>query len=130
MDHSNGLGVEVFPCDKQDNQQWTWNRIDGRIRNKQNGKCLIQVSELEVWTAPLADGSAAVVLFNRGNTSEPITVQWTDIDFPVRDSALVRDIWARTPLGAYHSNYTSPKIDPHAVMMLKITLYATDKKDN
>lgn len=112
----------------QDDQQWIWNRTDGRIHHKQ--QCLIQASELEVWTAPLADGSAAVVLFNRGNTSESITVQWTDIDFPPRDSALVRDIWAHKALGPYHSNYTSPKIDPHAVMMLKITLYATDKKNH
>ena len=123
---SNGLGVEALPCNEQNNQQWIWNDIDGSIRNKHKEKCLIQVSELEVWAGPLADGSAAVVLFNRGNTSESITVQWTDIDFPVRDSALVRDIWARKPLGAYRGNYTSPKIDPHAVMMLKFTLYAED----
>jgi hypothetical protein len=118
-----GPNVDAFSCNKQDNQQWTWLTTDGTIRSKHNGECLAQVSELEVWASPLADGSAAVVLLNRGNSSEPITVQWTDIGFPVHDSALVRDLWARKVIGAYRGNYTSPNIEPHAVMMLKISLF-------
>lgn len=115
--------VDASKCNHGDNQQWTWNSVDGTLRNKHDGQCLIQVPELEVWSAPLDDGSAAVLLLNRGNSvSEPITVQWTDIEFPVRDSALVRDLWARKTLGPYRVNYTSPNIDPHSVMMLKITL--------
>jgi hypothetical protein len=118
--------VNAFSCNKQDNQQWIWHTIDGSIRSKQGDKCLTQVPELEVWAGPLYDGSAAVVLLNRGNTSEPITVHWTDIGFPVTDSALVRDLWARKDIGPFRNNYTSPNIAPHAVMMLKISLYATD----
>ena len=87
--------------------------------------------ELEVWAGDLDDGTVAVVLFNRGNSvTESITVQWSDIGFPPRDSALVRDLWARNPLGPFHNNFTSPNIDPHSVMMLKITLYATSENDS
>ncbi|CAF3165202.1 unnamed protein product, partial [Rotaria sp. Silwood2] len=111
FDRSN---VNAISCNKQDNQQWTRNRIDGSIRNKHSGQCLIQVPELEVWAGPLQDGSAAVVLLNRGNSSEPITVQWSDIGFPTKDSALVRDLWAHKVIGAFRGNYTSPNIDPHA----------------
>ncbi|CAF1411784.1 unnamed protein product [Adineta steineri] len=118
-----GPNVDAFSCNKQDNQQWIFNTTDGSFRSKHNGKCLTQVQELEVWAGPLADGSAAVVLLNRGNTSEPITVQWSDIDFPARDSAVVRDLWAHKVIGAFRGNYTSPNIEPHAVMMLKITLF-------
>jgi hypothetical protein len=118
-----GLDVDAVSCNKQDNQQWILNTTDGSIRNKHNGKCLIQVQELEVWTGPLDDGSAAVLLFNRGNSSEPITVKWSDIDFPATDSALVRDLWAHKALGPFRGNYTSPNIAPHAVMMLKISLF-------
>jgi hypothetical protein len=116
--------VDASTCNHRDSQQWILSSVDGTVRNKHDGQCLIQVPELEVWSAPLDDGSAAVVLLNRGNSvSEPITVQWTDIGFPVHDSALVRDLWARKALGPYRANYTSPNIDPHSVMMLKITLY-------
>lgn len=116
--------ADVTSCNHRDSQQWTWNSADGTLRNKHDGQCLVQVPELEVWAAELDDGAAAVVLLNRGNSiSEPITVQWTDIGFPVRDSALVRDIWARKDLGPYRVNYTSPNIEPHSVMMLRISLY-------
>ncbi|CAF3629765.1 unnamed protein product [Rotaria sp. Silwood1] len=118
-----GSNVNAFSCNKQHNQRWIWNTIDGSIRNKNSGKCLIQIQELEVWAGPLDDGSAAVVLLNRGNSSEPITVHWSDIDFPTHDSALVRDLWAHKTIGAFRGNYTSPNIEPHAVMMLKITLF-------
>jgi len=123
VDNFDGPDVDAYSCNKQDNQAWIWSSTDGTVRSKHNGECLTVKPELEVWTGPLSDGSAAVLLFNRGNTeSEPITVNWSDIDFPVRDSAIVRDLWARKQIGAFRGNYTSPNIDPHAVMMLKITL--------
>lgn len=116
--------MDVHTCNHSPLQQWILNSVDETIQSKYNGQCLTQMPELEVWSGPLNDGSAAVVLLNRGNSvSEPITVQWTDIGFPVRDSALVRDLWARKVLGAYRSNFTSPNIAPHSVMMLKITLF-------
>ncbi len=37
-------------------------------------------------------------------------------------SAIVRDLWARKVIGIFTGNYTSPKIDSHAVMILNITL--------
>lgn len=122
MFNFNGPNVDAFTCNKQDNQQWTISTTDGTIRSKHNGQCLTQVSELEVWAGDLNDGSVAVVLFNRGSTSAPITVNWSDIGFPPRDSATVRDLWARQLIGPFRSNYTSPNIEPHGVMMLKITL--------
>ena len=123
-----GPAVDMQTCNKGGSQQWIWNATDETIQNKQNARCLTQVPELEVWAGEMNDGSAAVVLLNRGNTaSEPITVQWTDIGFPVRDSALVRDLWARQTLGAHRANYTSPNIAPHSVMTLKITLFADNE---
>jgi len=48
-------------------------------------------------------------------------VQWNDIGFLANHSAFVRDLWAHKDLGIFTGNYTSPNIDAHAVMMLKIT---------
>ena len=120
-----GPAVDVQTCDKSDKQQWIWNSGDETIQNKHNNGYLSQVPELEVWAGDLHDGSVAVVLFNRGNrVTEPITVQWSDLGFPVADSALVRDLWTRQNVGTYRYNFTSPNIDPHSVMMLKISLFA------
>ncbi|CAF0941120.1 unnamed protein product [Adineta ricciae] len=117
-----GPSVEAFTCNKQDNQMWIWNTSDKTVRSKHNGECLIVQQELEVWAGSLFDGSQAVVLLNRGDSgSEPITVQWTDIGFSREQSASVRDLWARKDIGSFTQNYTSPNINSHAVMMLKIT---------
>lgn len=119
----NGTKITTSFYHEQNNQPWIWNDIDGTIRNQNGDQCLIQVPELEVWAGPLDDGGAAVVLLNRGNNSEPITVHWSDLGFPANDAALVRDLWAHKVLGAYRNNYTSPNIDAHAAMMLKISLF-------
>jgi hypothetical protein len=117
-----GPTVDAYTCNKGDNQAWIW-ESDGTVQSKQTGFCLTLKPELEVWAGPLSDGSQAVVLLNRGDSgSEPMTVQWKDIGFPVDHSAVVRDLWARKDIGTFTGNYTSPNIDHHAVMMLKITL--------
>ena len=129
--HVAGPAVDVHACYECGRQLWKWNSVDETIQNSYNNGCLTQVPELEVWAGELHDGSVAVVLLNRGNSaSEPITVQWSDIEFPVHDSALVRDLWARKTLGAYRNNFTSPNIDPHSSMMLKISLFATSENNS
>jgi hypothetical protein len=118
-----GPNVNADACNKQDNQAWLWNAADGTLRSKQNGKCLTVQQEIEIWAGPLASGSQAVLLFNRGGSGgEPITVKWTDIGFPPDHAAIVRDLWARKTLGTFTGNFTSPNIDPHSVMMLNVTL--------
>ncbi len=118
-----GPHLNTFSCDTQPDQAWIFNISEGIVQNKFNGQCLTVEAELEVWTAPLADSTLAVLLFNRGNTgSEPITVKWSDIGFPANQSATVRDLWAHQDLGTFTGSYTSPDIDHHAVMMLKMTL--------
>ena len=46
---------------------------------------------LEIWAKPLADGSVAVGLFNRGESVNPMTLSFNDIGVP--GSAKVRDLW-------------------------------------
>ena len=121
--NSVGPSVVVYTCSGQDGQLWFWNESAETFQNKAIGQYLTVKPELEVWAAPLTGGSQAVVLLNRaGNKSETITVNWSDIDFPIDHSALVRDLWARKDIGIFTDHYTSPNIDPHAVMMLNITL--------
>jgi hypothetical protein len=118
-----GPRVDAYTCNKQDNQAWLWNSTDGTLRSKHNGQCLTVKQEIEIWAGPLSDGSQAVILLNRGNVgSEPITLKWSDIGFPVDHAAVVRDLWARKTLGTFTGSFTSPNIDHHSVMMLNVTL--------
>ncbi|CAF4976432.1 unnamed protein product [Rotaria sp. Silwood1] len=117
-----GPNVDAHTCNEQDYQQWLWNATDGTVQTKHDGQCLTVLQELEVWAGSLSDHSQAVVLLNRGNTeSESITVKWTDIGFSNDQAAVVRNLWAREDLGIFTSNFTSPNITYHSVIMLKIT---------
>lgn len=124
MDAYNFIGPDLdsFSCNHQDNQIWIWNSTYGTFKNQHTGQCLTVLEQLEIWAGPLKDGSQAVILLNRGDVySQKITVQWTDIGFPANRSATVRDLWRRMDIGIFKSYFTSPIIDPHASMMLKIT---------
>jgi hypothetical protein len=118
-----GPNIVAFTCNGRDNQIWSWNETDETLRSKTSGQYLTIRPELEIWAGPLSGGSQAVLLLNRGDgDSAQITVKWSDIGFPVDHSASVRDLWAGKDIGVFTGNYTSPKIDWHAVMMLNITL--------
>lgn len=118
-----GPNVDAYTCNKGDNQAWIFSSTDGTFRSKQTGECLTSKQpQLEIWAGPLNDGSQAVVLFNRvDGGSESMTVQWTDIGFAPTQRASVRDLWQHQDLGTFIGNYTSPNINAHSVMMLKIT---------
>jgi alpha-galactosidase len=84
------------------------------------GRKLFDGGAVEVWMKPLADGSRAVILFNRGNEGAPITVHWEDLGFFPGGTATVRDLWAKKDLGAFTGRFDG-KVGAHDVAMLKIT---------
>ncbi len=74
----------------------------------------------EVWSKHMSDGSRAVVLFNRSKEKAEITVNWTDIGYPVNLSAKVRDLWKHRDMGSYTGQY-SAAVPAHGVIMVRIT---------
>jgi alpha-galactosidase len=71
---------------------------------------------LEIWARPLADGSQAVGLFNRGESPLKITLDFKAIGMSA--SAKLRDLWARKDLGAIQDSYTTD-VPKHGVVLLK-----------
>ncbi|HYA64531.1 MAG TPA: alpha-galactosidase [Candidatus Sulfotelmatobacter sp.] len=81
-------------------------------RVKKNG-------DLEVWAKTLADGSRAVILFNRGSEEAEVRVAWEEIGYPAHLTAKVRDLWTHKEAGTFTGSY-SAKVASHAVVMVKI----------
>ena len=76
-----------------------------------------QEGPLEVWMKPLADGSKAVGLFNRGESGASVTVEFSAIG--VRGSATVRDLWAKKDLGKFERSFTA-NVPTHGVVMVRV----------
>jgi len=83
------------------------------------GRRVKKDGDLEVWAKPLADGSRAVILFNRGASEAEVKVAWEEIAYPAHLSAKVRDLWARKDLGAFTGGF-SAKVGSHSVVMVTV----------
>jgi alpha-galactosidase len=73
----------------------------------------------EVWMKPLADGSRAVLLFNRGTEESSISVPWEEIGLFPGMKASVRDLWKKADVGVMAGHYEA-KVEPHGVAMVRI----------
>ncbi len=74
---------------------------------------------LEVWARELADGSRAVVLFDRSAEPREIPVRWADIGWEAKDRVQVRDLWERADRGAFAEGF-SATVPSHDVVMLRL----------
>lgn len=72
---------------------------------------------LEVWARPLADGTMAVGLFNRGLTAARVSATWEELG--VRGAQPVRDLWRHTSLGRM-DRQIALDVPAHGVMLVKI----------
>lgn len=75
-------------------------------------------SELQVWVKPLADGSRAVLLFNRASVSTTMTADWGRVGIGSK-TARVRDLWAHTDSSNVKDRYAAT-VPSHGVVMLRV----------
>ncbi|MDQ2973894.1 MAG: glycoside hydrolase family 27 protein [Acidobacteriota bacterium] len=83
------------------------------------GRRVKREGDFDVWAKQLADGSRAVVLFNRSGVASQISVSWSNLGYPDHLSATVRDLWAKKDLGKRTGGYTA-SVPSHGVVMVSI----------
>jgi alpha-galactosidase len=74
----------------------------------------------EVWARPLADGSRAVLLLNRGTAAAEIAVAWPEIGYTAGLASDVRDLWSGETRRLREGRF-SAMVPPHGVVMVKVT---------
>ena len=74
--------------------------------------------DLQVWSRPLADGSKAVLLFNRASVPSAITANWGSVGIKTKE-ARVRDLWTHTDSSGVTGRYTAT-VPSHGVVMLRV----------
>jgi alpha-galactosidase len=73
---------------------------------------------LEIWDKPLADGSKAVGIFNRGPSPWTAHPDFRPMGFAAKVKA--RDLWAGKDLGALDANY-AVTVPAHGVVLLRVS---------
>jgi alpha-galactosidase len=81
------------------------------------GYRLSQDGDTEVWIKPLADGTLAVALFNRGET--PAKVKSSLPDLKLDGPQPVRDLWRQKDLAAA-TEAVSAEVAPHSAELYKV----------
>jgi len=88
------------------------------------GDLVYQLGPMQIWAGPLADGSRAVVVFNRHTPADPynsnITVFFNTIGYLPSTTAVVRDLYRRENLGTFQGSITV-SLPTHSAVMYKIT---------
>lgn len=82
------------------------------------GRRIWDEGPLEIWARPLADGSQAVGLFNRGESSLLMTLEMKQLG--VTGTVHLRDLLDHKDLGTATGSYTT-QVPVHGVVMLKIS---------
>jgi alpha-galactosidase len=67
----------------------------------------------EIWKKPLENDATAIVLLNRGEAEEEISVR-------VDPKATVRDLWERKDLGSFATGWFSAHVPSHGAVMIKV----------
>lgn len=84
------------------------------------GKAATRVSQdktLEVWARPLADGTIAVGLFNRGFWKSKVTASWKDLR--LSGPQPVYDLWQRKSVGTANHSYGA-QVPAHGCVLVRI----------
>jgi alpha-galactosidase len=72
---------------------------------------------LELWARPLADGTTAAGLFNRGLQPARMSATWAELG--VRGSQPVRDVWLQRDLGTMATEF-STTVPAHGTVLVRI----------
>ncbi|HXG81290.1 MAG TPA: glycoside hydrolase family 27 protein [Sphingomicrobium sp.] len=83
------------------------------------GRRVWKDGDREVWVKPLAGGGRAVLLFNRGDAPAEIGFDWSQLNYPSKLQAEVRDLWQHRGLGRRSGSFIAT-VEPHGVVMLKV----------
>jgi alpha-galactosidase len=80
--------------------------------------CLNDKSPQKVYIKELEDGSKAVALFNTGDQSTSMTLDWKQAGFSGKQT--LRDLWRQKDLGVFDEQYAT-EVPKHGVVLLKIS---------
>ncbi|MBC8136831.1 MAG: glycoside hydrolase family 27 protein [Fibrella sp.] len=82
------------------------------------GRRVVKQGTCEIWRKPLADGSVAVALINRGSSGSDVSLRASDIGL-LDTRKQVRNLWKGEEV-ADLERHTTLRVQPHETILLKI----------
>jgi alpha-galactosidase len=118
-------GPLLIGCDLEKLDPFTLNLLtnDEVLDVNQDALCkqatrVAHAGSSDVYAKPLADGSWAVGLFNRGDRPTIVRAKWTDVGLSGKHR--VRDLWRQQDVGVFEQGFEAD-IAPHGVMLVRVS---------
>ena len=99
------IGSDLSKLDDYGISLLTNDEIIGVNQSGVAGKRLFKNSSSQVFYQNLPDGSYNIGLFNTGETSQELTINWEDLG--IKGPAMVHDMWSHQDLGTMKIGYTT-----------------------
>lgn len=84
----------------------------------QQGYKIYESDSTEIYNKPLADGTTAVLLLNKGEKKVDLTVRWEQLGLHGRQK--VRDLWEKKELGTFKKSFTARNLAQHEHLLIKV----------
>ncbi|MDQ0859065.1 glycoside hydrolase family 27 protein [Bacillus sp. V2I10] len=115
----------MFGGELRDNDDWTLSLLTNEEvlemhKYSHSARQVYREDEKVVW-ASQGDESYYVALFNIGDITQKVSVDFSQLDLPSSMPLQLRDLWKREQLGSV-SNKISYELSPHSSILLKIAL--------
>jgi hypothetical protein len=115
----------MFGGELRDNDDWTLSLLTNEEvlemhKYSHSARQVYRKDEKVVW-ASQGDEGYYVALFNIGDKTQKVSVDFSQLDLPSSKPLQLRDLWKREQLGSV-SNKISYELSPHSSMLLKIAL--------
>jgi hypothetical protein len=112
----------MFGGELRDNDEWTLSLLTNpevleMHRYSHSNRQVYRDRDKVVWAAKGDNGDTYVALFNIGDETDMIEVQWEQLN--ISDTQFVRDVWQRRDIGICHKGI-SQVLQPHSVKLLRL----------
>ncbi|MEO6187318.1 MAG: hypothetical protein ABIO82_06440 [Ginsengibacter sp.] len=91
--------------------------IDQDAFGKQ-GYLIVDKNDYQVFMKPLSNGETAICLFNRGDATKDVTVNWNDLK--IGSDFKLRDVWKHADNGTTTTSFKA-SIPKHDVVVLRLS---------
>ncbi len=75
---------------------------------------------LEIWVKQMSDGGRAIGLLNRTGSEAPIEVRWTDLGYPDKMSANIRNLWEHKTVAENQKGGYKVDVPSHGAVVLRV----------
>ena len=96
----------------------------GQLQNSKSGCSLDAAARnsINIFAGPLRDGKWAAVLLNRGNSSVPITLDFSEVHPSLKSTALmVEDVWTGSKMGMAKGQWVADSVEPNDSVFVILT---------